>query len=65
MKILGIDPGLRTTGFGVIHKQGNTLSYIASGTIKTPDGDLPSRLKVILASVGEVVKSYAPDCAAI
>ncbi|MCP1575768.1 Holliday junction resolvase [Herbaspirillum rubrisubalbicans] len=65
MKILGIDPGLRTTGFGVIHKQGNTLSYIASGTIKSPDGDLPSRLKVILSSVGEVVRTYAPDCAAI
>ncbi|KAF1047209.1 MAG: Crossover junction endodeoxyribonuclease RuvC [Herbaspirillum frisingense] len=65
MKIIGIDPGLRTTGFGVIHKQGNKLSYIASGTIKTPDGDLPSRLKVILASVSEVVRTYGPDCAAI
>ncbi|MBB5392606.1 MULTISPECIES: crossover junction endodeoxyribonuclease RuvC [unclassified Herbaspirillum] len=65
MKILGIDPGLRTTGFGVIRKQGNKLSYIASGTIKTPDGDLPQRLKVILNSVSEVVRAYAPDCAAI
>jgi len=65
MKILGIDPGLRTTGFGVIHKQGNKLTYIASGTIKTPDADLPQRLKVILTSVGEVIKTYAPDCAAI
>lgn len=65
MKIIGIDPGLRTTGFGVIHKQGNKLSYIASGTIKTPDGDLPSRLKVILSSVAEVVRTYTPDCAAI
>jgi crossover junction endodeoxyribonuclease RuvC len=35
MIILGIDPGLRTTGFGVIEKQGNKLRYIASGTIKT------------------------------
>ena len=65
MKIIGIDPGLRTTGFGVIHKQGSQLAYIASGTIKTPDGDLPSRLKVILSSVSEVVRTYAPDCAAI
>ncbi|MCA1324383.1 crossover junction endodeoxyribonuclease RuvC [Herbaspirillum sp. alder98] len=65
MKIIGIDPGLRTTGFGVIDKQGNQLAYIASGTIKTPDGDLPSRLKVILSSVSEVVRTYAPDCAAI
>ncbi|TCS33520.1 Holliday junction endonuclease RuvC [Paucimonas lemoignei] len=65
MKILGIDPGLRITGFGVIHKEGNKLTYIASGTIKTPDADLPQRLKTILASVGEVVQTYRPDCAAI
>lgn len=65
MKILGIDPGLRTTGFGVISKQGNKLSYIASGTIKTPDADLPQRLKVILSGVSEIVRTYAPDCAAI
>ncbi|GIZ52905.1 crossover junction endodeoxyribonuclease RuvC [Noviherbaspirillum aridicola] len=65
MKILGIDPGLRTTGFGVIHKQGNKLSYIASGTIKTPDADLPQRLKTILSGVSEIIRTYAPDCAAI
>ncbi len=55
MKILGIDPGLRTTGFGVIEKHGNKLTYIASGTIKTPDADLPQRLKTILVSVAEVI----------
>ena len=65
MKILGIDPGLRVTGFGVIDKHGQRLSYIASGTIRIPEGDLPSRLKVILQSVGEVVATYQPDCAAI
>ncbi|GAC1406185.1 MAG: crossover junction endodeoxyribonuclease RuvC [Burkholderiaceae bacterium] len=65
MKILGIDPGLRITGFGVIHKHGNKLSYIASGVIKTPDADLPLRLKTILAGVGEIIMTYAPDCAAI
>ncbi|MBV8666247.1 MAG: crossover junction endodeoxyribonuclease RuvC [Burkholderiaceae bacterium] len=65
MKILGIDPGLRTTGFGVIYKQGNKLSYIASGTVKTPDADLPQRLKTILTGVGEIIATYAPDCAAI
>jgi len=65
MKILGIDPGLRTTGFGIIDKQGHKLSYVASGTIKTPDADLPQRLKVILASVSEVIRTYTPDCSAI
>ncbi|MES2739612.1 MAG: crossover junction endodeoxyribonuclease RuvC [Pseudomonadota bacterium] len=66
MIILGIDPGLRTTGFGVIDKQGNKLRYIASGTIKTgTDGALPARLKVILTSVAEIAATYRPDCAAI
>lgn len=65
MKILGIDPGLRVTGFGVIQQEGQRLHYVASGTIRIPDGDLPSRLKVILESVGEVVQTYRPDCAAI
>ncbi len=65
VRILGIDPGLRTTGFGVIAQQGNALSYIASGTIKTPDADLPLRLKTIFTSVTEVIATYAPDCAAI
>ena len=65
MKILGIDPGLRVTGFGVIRKEGARLAYIASGTIRIPDGDLPSRLKVILDGVGEVIATYQPDCTAI
>jgi crossover junction endodeoxyribonuclease RuvC len=65
MKILGIDPGLRTTGFGVIHKQGQKLTYVASGTIKTVEGSLPERLKTILSGVSEIVRTYQPDCAAI
>lgn len=65
MKILGIDPGLRTTGFGIITKQGNKLGYVASGTIKTPDADLPQRLKTILSGVSEIIQTYSPDCAAI
>ena len=65
MKIIGIDPGLRTTGFGVITKEGSKLGYIASGTIKTPEGNLPQRLKTILAGVSEIIRTYSPDCAAI
>jgi crossover junction endodeoxyribonuclease RuvC len=66
MIILGIDPGLRTTGFGVIEKQGNRLRYIASGTIKTgTEGALPPRLKVILGGVSEIIATYQPACAAI
>jgi len=66
MIILGIDPGLRTTGFGVIEQHGATLRYIASGTIKTEgEGALPPRLKMILNGIGEIVATYRPDCAAI
>ena len=49
----------------MIQKEGNRLHYVASGTIRIPDGDLPSRLKVILDGVGEVVRTYQPDCSAI
>jgi len=66
MRILGIDPGLQRTGFGVIEAQGTRLAYVASGTISTseaPRGDLPLRLKIIFDGVCEVVATYAPDCA--
>jgi crossover junction endodeoxyribonuclease RuvC len=65
MKILGIDPGLRTTGFGLIEKQGHRLLYLASGTIRTADGTLPDRIKTIFTNVAQLVEHYQPDCAAI
>ena len=65
MKILGLDPGLRVTGYGVIDKTGSTLSYITSGCIKSPDGELPDRLKNILNSVQEVISRYAPGEVAV
>lgn len=66
MRILGIDPGLQRTGFGVIECAGAALAYVASGTIATteaPRGDLPQRLKLIFEGVREVVQRYQPDCA--
>ena len=68
MRILGIDPGLQTTGFGVIDVQGSALHYVASGTIGTthlPRGELPARLKVLFDGVREVVSTYAPSVAAV
>ncbi|SHF80206.1 Holliday junction endonuclease RuvC [Lampropedia hyalina DSM 16112] len=68
MKILGIDPGLQTTGFGIIEAHGAQLHYIASGTIRTTGiarGDLPGRLKILYDGIGEVVGRYQPDVAAI
>jgi len=66
--ILGIDPGLQTTGFGVIEVSGPKLLYIASGTISTkhlPTGNLPERLKVIFSGITEVIARYSPTEAAI
>lgn len=60
MRILGIDPGLRVTGFGVIDKTGSRLSYVTSGRIRTPGGDLAPRLKVILDGLAEVIGEQRP-----
>ena len=68
MRILGIDPGLRVTGFGLIDKHGSKLQYVASGTIKTSlesVGDLPSRLKVLHEGVRQVIDTYQPDVSCI
>ncbi len=65
MRILGIDPGLRVTGFGVLDKEGQQLGYVASGCIKTPEGELPDRLKVILDSLREVIERHRPEQVAV
>jgi len=64
-RILGLDPGLRITGFGVIDVLGSQLRYVASGCIKTRDGELPGRLKTLLDGVREVIATYAPDMVAV
>jgi crossover junction endodeoxyribonuclease RuvC len=64
-RILGIDPGLRVTGFGVIAVTGNALCYVASGCIRTNAGELPSRLKVILDDLRGVIDRHQPTEAAI
>jgi crossover junction endodeoxyribonuclease RuvC len=56
---------LRLTGFGVIEKTGEKLSYVASGTIKSGEGELPARLKVILDGLAEVIATYHPEQVAI
>ena len=66
LRILGIDPGLRITGFGVIDKTGQKLAYVTSGCIKSNDKDsLPLRLKTLLDGIGEVIATYAPGAAAV
>jgi len=68
MRILGIDPGLQTTGFGVVDAEGHALHYVASGTISTKHldrGNLPARLKMLFDGIGEIAARYQPDAAAV
>ena len=60
--ILGIDPGLRSTGFGIIEQTGSMLAYVASGCIKTDDkGTLPERLKTIAEDLQSVINLHKPS----
>lgn len=60
-RILGIDPGSRITGFGVIDVAGQERRYIASGCIRSPEGStLAVRIKTILDGIGEVIATYQP-----
>ena len=65
MRILGIDPGLRRTGFGVIEQRGAALSYVGSGVIKVPDGNLAPRLRTIHEGISEVIATWKPDIASV
>lgn len=68
MNILGIDPGLQTTGFGVVHWAHGKLHYVASGTITTthlPRADLTARIGVLFEGVCEVCQRYQPQTAAV
>ena len=65
MLILGIDPGLRITGFGVIEQTGGKLRYVTSGCVRSGEGELAARLKVILDGLAEVIEANRPQEVAI
>ena len=66
MRILGIDPGLRVTGFGVLDKVGQKLTYVTSGCIRTPqDGELPERIKTILEGLCQLIGEIKPQQVAV
>jgi crossover junction endodeoxyribonuclease RuvC len=64
-RILGIDPGLRVTGFGVIVASGGKLRYIASGCIRNGPGELPARLELILRDLASVIDAHQPSEVAV
>ena len=68
MRVLGVDPGLRCTGFGLIESDGLDLRYLASGTISTADApaqDLPARIGTLFTGLSEVIERYQPEVAAL
>jgi crossover junction endodeoxyribonuclease RuvC len=66
LRILGIDPGLRRTGWGVIESDGNRLSFIACGSVEPPDSlPLASRLLAIYEGLAAVLRDFAPVEAAV
>ncbi|HMT02823.1 MAG TPA: crossover junction endodeoxyribonuclease RuvC [Burkholderiales bacterium] len=66
MRVLGIDPGLRNTGFGIIDINENKPSYVTSGIIATQSNEnLPLRLKSILNGIRDIVNDNKPDIVSI
>lgn len=63
--ILGIDPGSRVTGYGLINSVGNRLEYVACGCIRTETDPLPERLKSIYQGLSEIIERYEPRQVAI
>ncbi len=64
-RILGIDPGSRLTGFGVIETTATGYKYIASGCLRIKGNDFPPRLKQIFAGISDIVEEYQPTEMAI
>lgn len=66
MRLIGFDPGLQTTGWGVIDVSGNRLTYVADGLVTTsPAASLSERLVELHAGLKDVIAEYAPDEAAV
>ena len=65
LRILGVDPGLRVTGFGIIEKNGSRLAYVTSGCVRSGAGELSVRLKTILDGLAEVIAANQPQQVAI
>jgi crossover junction endodeoxyribonuclease RuvC len=65
MRILGIDPGSRFTGYGIIEVDGDRISPVHYGVVKTGGGEFPQRLGIIFNGIVEVIREYAPQEVAV
>lgn len=64
-RILGIDPGSRVTGYGVVDSDGRKSRHVASGAIRTESGEFPERLGEIFAGIRDVIEEHVPTQVAI
>lgn len=65
MRVMGIDPGLRNLGWGVIESRGSRLSHVANGVCKSSGGDLAARLLSLHQQLTDILSVYQPDAAAV
>lgn len=65
MRVIGIDPGLRTLGWGVIQVEGSRLSHVANGLCCSAGGDLGARLLSLFEQLTEIITRYGPTAAAV
>lgn len=64
-RILGIDPGSRITGFGIIDSRQRTIHYVASGCLRLAGSTMPERLKTIFEELSQVIDEYRPSEVAV
>lgn len=65
IRILGIDPGSRRTGYGIIEVTGSKSVWVAHGTLQAGDGEIPQRLAAIFTGVAEIVREFRPNESAV
>ena len=65
MLILGIDPGSRITGYGIIDAQGSKAEYVTSGCIRIADASLPDKLRQVFEGISQLVEQFQPQEVAI
>ncbi len=64
-RILGVDPGSRKTGFGIIELQGKQIKHVINGRLLVGDGDFPDRLKQIFEGLTDLIQRYQPEIMAV
>ena len=60
-RILGIDPGSRFTGYGLVEHKGNKVTFVHCGTLRPGSGELPQRLGAIFSGISEIMTQWQPD----